>query len=106
METQILIVMQSTDMEQVNSVEELILAQNQLKIIDQGYQDLKLQTPEWIMDKLGETGHEIEVQRLQGVYTKVDSDDRVFSFECVVTGGELMSSGEADKHEREIPEGR
>jgi hypothetical protein len=60
MKTQILVVLSGTDLEEVDSVEELILAQNQLKIIDQGYQDLKLSTPDWVLDKLGETGHEID----------------------------------------------
>jgi hypothetical protein len=62
METRILIAVQSTDMEDINSVEELLLAQNQLKIIDQGYQELKLNTPEWVLDKLSETGREIDMR--------------------------------------------
>ena len=45
-----------------------------------------------------ETGLEVEVQRLQGVYAKADSDDLVFSFECVVIGGKLESTDEADEH--------
>lgn len=59
MKAQILVVMQGTVAEEISTVEELILAQNQLKVIDQGYQDLKLDTPEWVMDKMTEVGHEI-----------------------------------------------
>jgi hypothetical protein len=60
--TQILVVIKGTNVEEVSTVEELILAQNQLKIIDQGYVDLRLPTPEWVLDKMGETGHEINMR--------------------------------------------
>ena len=44
-----------------------------------------------------ETGLEVEVKRLQGVNTKINSDDIVFSFECVVAGGKLELTEEADE---------
>ena len=44
------------------SVEELILAQAQLKTIDAAYQEMKLDTPEWVIDKLSEVGLEITVR--------------------------------------------
>lgn len=65
MNAQVLIVIKGMNVEEVNSVEELILAQNQLRVIDQGYQDLKLDTPEWILDKMSETGREID-NRVRG----------------------------------------
>jgi hypothetical protein len=43
-------------------VEELMLAREQFKLIDSGYQELKLPTPEWIMDKLGEINREITLR--------------------------------------------
>ena len=55
----IMIVFERTVAEEVSTTEELMIAQNQLKVIDQGYQDLKLDTPDWVMDKLTEFGHEI-----------------------------------------------
>ena len=61
----ILIVLERTDVEEIGTVEELILAQSQLRAIDQGYQDLKLTTPEWIIDKLTQTTREID-SRVQG----------------------------------------
>jgi 8-oxo-dGTP diphosphatase len=45
-----------------------------------------------------ETGLEAAVVRLVGVYTKTRTDTIVFSFLCVVTGGELRLSDEADEH--------
>lgn len=47
-----------------------------------------------------ETGLEIEVVRLTGVYGRTDGEaDMVFAFEGRVTDGELSSSDEADRHE-------
>lgn len=47
-----------------------------------------------------ETGLEIEVVRLTGVYGRTDGKaDMVFAFEGRVTDGELSSSDEADQHE-------
>jgi hypothetical protein len=60
MNARILIVVQGMDVEEVTSVEELILARNQLSVIDQGYQDLKCETPDWVIDKLTETNREID----------------------------------------------
>ncbi len=60
-----LIVFQGMEVEEVPNVEELILAKAQLKTMDDGYQDLKLETPEWILDKLAETSREIN-NRVQG----------------------------------------
>jgi hypothetical protein len=53
------------NVEDVTTVEELILAQSQLKMIDEGYQELKLDTPDWVLDKMSETGREID-NRVRG----------------------------------------
>lgn len=60
MATRILIVLQQTDPEEVGSVEELLLAKAQLVIVDQGYQDMHLETPDWVLDKLNEVEAEIK----------------------------------------------
>ena len=60
-----ILVFQGMEVEEVPNVEELILAKAQLKTMDDGYQDLKLETPEWILDKLAETSREIN-NRVQG----------------------------------------
>lgn len=44
-----------------------------------------------------ETGLEITVQRLQGIYTKPQTDDVVFSFVCAIIGGAVMLNDEADR---------
>lgn len=56
--SKILIVLETTDVENVK-LEELMLAKFQLQTVDAGYQELKLETPEWILTKLDEVGHEI-----------------------------------------------
>lgn len=55
----IMVLLAESDAEEVGSVEELFLAKGQLKTIDTGYQDLSLQTPEWVIDKLNEVDREI-----------------------------------------------
>ena len=56
---------------------------------------------------LEETGLEVDVDRLTGVYTKVGKNEMVFSFLCHITGGHLKTTNEADKVEffsvEEIP---
>jgi ADP-ribose pyrophosphatase YjhB (NUDIX family) len=42
-----------------------------------------------------ETGLQVEVLRLLGVYSKANKNDLVFSFECQVIGGELTLNDEA-----------
>ena len=45
-----------------------------------------------------ETGLDVVMDRLVGVYGKVDKDELVFAFVCRVVGGELSLSDEADEH--------
>lgn len=46
-----------------------------------------------------EVGLEVEVDRLVGVYSKPERDEVVFAFVCVIIGGELTTSDEADQIE-------
>ena len=46
-----------------------------------------------------ETGLEVEVSGLAGVYSKPEADDLVFSFLCRRVGGEIAPSDEADRIE-------
>lgn len=39
---------------------------------------------------------EVEVERLAGVYYKLDKNEIVFSFECKIIGGKISTSNEAD----------
>ncbi|MDP9364248.1 MAG: NUDIX domain-containing protein [Chloroflexota bacterium] len=51
-----------------------------------------------------ETGLEVAVQRLAGVYSKPEVNEVVFSFVCDVVGGALALSDEADRIEYFVPE--
>ena len=46
-----------------------------------------------------ETGLEISIEKLIGVYGKTNSNDLVFTFLCDVIGGKLQATNEADAHE-------
>ena len=41
-------------------VENLMIVKNYLMVIDKEYQNLSLDTPEWVTDKLGEVSREID----------------------------------------------
>ena len=41
------------------AVEELLLGKNQLKVIDDGFQELKVDTPEWVIDRMAAMTSEI-----------------------------------------------
>ena len=51
-----------------------------------------------------ETGLEVAVERLAGVYVKPEAGEIVFSFLCRVVGGALTPTDEADRHEYYPPE--
>ena len=55
----IMIIESTTPVEDVGTVEMLLLAKNQLKILDDGYQELGLEAPEWISEKQLEVIKEI-----------------------------------------------
>jgi 8-oxo-dGTP diphosphatase len=44
-----------------------------------------------------ETGLEIRIDRLTGVYGKTDRDDMVFVFRATVVGGQIQSTDEAER---------
>ncbi len=46
-----------------------------------------------------ETGLDVKVTKLAGVYSKPDKDDMVFSFECKIIGGQITLNDEADQIE-------
>jgi ADP-ribose pyrophosphatase YjhB (NUDIX family) len=46
-----------------------------------------------------ETGLDIVIEGLVGVYGKRDRDELVFAFKCRVVGGCLSASDEADRHQ-------
>lgn len=57
-----IVMMESTPVDNIGTVEELFLAQSQLKTVDGGYQEMQLETPEWVVDKLSEVTHEITMR--------------------------------------------
>jgi hypothetical protein len=62
MATKILIVTEHTVVDNMDDVADLILAKNQLAIIDAGYQDLGIETPDWILDQLVAIDSQITAQ--------------------------------------------
>ncbi len=55
-----------------------------------------------------ETGLDVQITKLLGVYSKLEEEEILFQFECEVNGGELTLNEEADQLEyfslNEIPE--
>lgn len=62
MRTGILVVIEATVVEDIGTVEELLLARNQLAIIQNGYNGLTLPVPEWVDNKLSEVENEIQMR--------------------------------------------
>lgn len=46
-----------------------------------------------------ETGLDVEITKLTGVYSKLGKDDMVFSFVCKITSGQITLNDEADQIE-------
>ena len=46
-----------------------------------------------------ETGLEVEITKLAGVYSKPEKNDMVFSFVCKITSGQITLNDEADRIE-------
>jgi len=62
-----------------------------------GVESGELPTEAAIRETREETGLEVAIERLVGVYGKVDNpDELVFAFVCRVTGGQLSITDEAD----------
>ncbi|MCD4706894.1 MAG: NUDIX domain-containing protein [Candidatus Sabulitectum sp.] len=51
-----------------------------------------------VREVLEETGLAVEVKRLIGIYAKTDQNDIVFSFECSVIEGNLVTTDESDEN--------
>jgi len=61
-----------------------------------GVESGELSTEAAIRETREETGLDVEIERLVGVYGKEDKDELVFAYLCRVTGGQLSSTDEAD----------
>jgi ADP-ribose pyrophosphatase YjhB (NUDIX family) len=57
----------------------------------------ELPTEAAIRETKEETGLEVTIERLVGVYGKSDKDEFVFAFTCRVVGGQLSATDEADE---------
>jgi len=58
----------------------------------------ELPTEAVVRETKEETGLDVVVERLVGVYGKADKDELVFAFVCRVTGGRLTVTDEADEY--------
>lgn len=63
-----------------------------------GVESLEMPDEAVIREVKEETGLDICIERLVGVYGKVLKDDLVFAFTCRVVSGELTLTDEADQH--------
>jgi ADP-ribose pyrophosphatase YjhB (NUDIX family) len=57
----------------------------------------ELPTEVAIRETKEETGLEVVIERLVGIYGKVNKDELVFAFVCQVVGGQLSRTDEADE---------
>jgi ADP-ribose pyrophosphatase YjhB (NUDIX family) len=62
-----------------------------------GVESGELPTEAVVRETKEETGLDVVVERLVGVYGKADKDDLVFAFACRVVGGRLSVTDEADE---------
>ena len=58
----------------------------------------ELPTEAVIREVKEETGYDVTIERLVGVYSKDKKADLIFSFQCKLKGGKLRTTDEADKH--------
>ncbi len=63
-----------------------------------GVETRELPTEAVIREVKEETGLDVAIERLVGIYAKVDKDELVFAFTCRLVGGQLVLSDEADQH--------
>lgn len=61
-----------------------------------GVESCELPTEAAIREVEEETGLQVTIRRLVGVYGKTDKDDLVFTFVCDVVGGALTETDESD----------
>ncbi len=62
-----------------------------------GVESGELPTEAVVRETREETGLEVVIERLVGIYGKKDRDDLVFAFTCRVVGGRLSITDEADE---------
>lgn len=62
-----------------------------------GVEDGELPHEAAVRETKEETGLDVEIIRLVGVYAKPGSNDLVFSFECQVVAGEILTTSESDQ---------
>lgn len=62
-----------------------------------GVESGELPTETVVRETKEETGLDVAVERLVGIYGKQDKDEFVFAFVCRVTGGQLFATDEADE---------
>jgi 8-oxo-dGTP diphosphatase len=62
-----------------------------------GVESWELPTEAVIRETKEETGLDVVVKRLVGVYGKADKNEFVFSFSCQVVGGQLSATEDADE---------
>jgi ADP-ribose pyrophosphatase YjhB (NUDIX family) len=64
-----------------------------------GVESGELPTEAVVREVREETGLDVTVERLVGVYGKPDKDEIVFAFTCRVVGGQLSTTSESDAHQ-------
>ena len=64
-----------------------------------GVESGELPTEAVVREVKEETGLDVAIDRLVGVYGKTDKDELVFAFLCRIVGGEIATTDEADKCE-------
>ncbi len=64
-----------------------------------GVESGELPTEAVVREVKEETGLDVAVDRLVGVYGKTDKDELVFAFVCHIVGGKIAVTDEADKCE-------
>ena len=64
-----------------------------------GVESGELPTEAVVREVKEETGLDVAIDRLVGVYGKTDKDELVFAFVCRIVGGEIAVTDEADKCE-------
>src|SRR5512140_330157 len=63
-----------------------------------GLESRELPSEAVIREVKEETGLEVEIERLVGIYGKVDKDELVFAFVCRILRGNLILTDETDQH--------
>ncbi len=95
----IMIIESTTPVEDLGTVEALMLARYQLQVIDKGYQELGLETPEWVSDKMLDVEREITFRVKSELQRRLKTSKARRS--ALATADEKRSSLDADIAELE-----